>query len=75
MAKIPRSAAAAPKRVDLLHVSVSFKPEAAAALTEAATQTGMTRTALVRWIVEEWLRENRLLAAAPRTSGPSQDAL
>ncbi len=65
MAKISPSRASAPKPVVLLRLSVSFKPDTAAALAEAAAGAGMTRTAFVRWIVEEWLRERRRPASAP----------
>lgn len=63
--KISPSAATTPQRVDLLRLSVSFKPETAAFITAAAALAGMTRTAFVRWIVEEWAREKRQPSAGP----------
>jgi hypothetical protein len=70
MAKIPRSTDAASQRVTLLRLAVSFTPETAALLAEEAALAGMTRTALVRQIVVEWLREKRRPSAAPGATGP-----
>lgn len=50
---------AAPQRVILRHLSVSFTPETAAVLAEEVPWAGMARATFVRWIVEEWLRGNR----------------
>ncbi len=51
--------------VILLHLGVTFRHEAAAALADAARDEGMARSTLVRQIVEDWLRAQKRLPALP----------
>jgi hypothetical protein len=69
MAKFPRHHATTPRPLPLRHISVTFKPDTAEALTAAAARMGVKRTALVRRIVEEWVREQRRVSAEGETTG------
>ena len=77
MAKASPTAAAPRQRVVLLHRAVPFVPAVAAALAEGGPQAGMTRIALVRRIVAEWLRARQYLleaSAAEPTRGAFVEA-
>ncbi len=64
----------APRRVDLLRLSVAFRHETAAALVETAADLAVSRTDLVNRIVEQWLCDQGKLSPVSRPrarrSGP-----